>query len=147
MTFNSKALLLLSALAAAAYYHSQYAGEKERADAAVQSLHIAHQTINDMQKRLRSVAALDAKYSGELADAQENINRLERAVAAGHKRLRLNATCEEDRASSATGMDDAATPRLADAAERDYLTLRRRIETVTRQLIGLQAYVREQCLY
>jgi hypothetical protein len=32
------------------------------------------------------------------------------------------------------------------AAERDYFTLRERIETITKQLTGLQQYVREQCL-
>ncbi|ORJ47583.1 hypothetical protein B2M27_25385 [Kluyvera intermedia] len=35
--------------------------------------------------------------------------------------------------------------RLTDAAERDYFILRERIETVTKQLTGLQQYVREQC--
>jgi prophage endopeptidase len=43
-------------------------------------------------------------------------------------------------------MDDATGPRLTDAAERDYFTLRERIETITKQLTGLQQYVREQCL-
>ncbi|HBX7991784.1 TPA: hypothetical protein MIH06_15480 [Klebsiella pneumoniae] len=37
--------------------------------------------------------------------------------------------------------------RVAESTERDYFTLRERIETVARQLTGLQEYVRTQCFY
>ena len=150
MTFDWKPLLLLAVLvvfgALAFWYHGRAADEKQRADDAEHNLKLANDTISDMQARQRDVAALDAKYTKELADAQENINQLERDVAAGNKRLRLAATCGKNGATSATSMDDGAAPRLTDAAERDYFTLRQRIETVTKQLTGLQAYVREQCL-
>lgn len=99
-----------------------------------------------MQVRQRDVAALDAKYTKELADARENINQLERDVAAGRKRLQISVRCPANGATSATGMDDGTGPRLTDAAERDYFTLRDRIETITKQLTGLQVYVREQCI-
>ncbi|MBF4900993.1 lysis protein, partial [Cronobacter sakazakii] len=109
-------------------------------------LKLAKDDIEDMQRRQRDVATLDAKYTKDLADAQKNIAQLERDVAAGRKRLQLNATCSAQGAPGTTRVDDGASPRLTDAAERDYFTLRERIETVTRQLSGLQAYVREQCL-
>lgn len=108
-------------------------------------LTLATQTITDMQTRQRDVATLDAKYTQELADAQETINQLERDVATGKRRLQLNATCKAN-SSGTSGMDDASGPRLTDSAERDYFTLRQRIETVTKQLTGLQEYVRSQCL-
>jgi prophage endopeptidase len=108
-------------------------------------LKLATQTITDMQTRQRDVATLDAKYTQELADAQETINQLERDVATGKRRLQLNATCK-DNSTGTSGMDDATSPRLTDSAERDYFTLRQRIETVTKQLTGLQEYVRSQCL-
>ncbi len=150
MTFDWKPLLLLALLvvfgALAFWYHGRAADEKQRADAAEHNLKLANDTISDMQTRQRDVAALDAKYTKELADAQENINQLERDVAAGNKRLRLAATCGKNGATGTTGVDDGTGPRLTDAAERDYFTLRSRIETVTKQLTGLQAYVREQCL-
>ncbi|ELY4572370.1 lysis protein [Cronobacter sakazakii] len=150
MTFDWKPLLLLAALvvfgALAFWYHGRAADEKQRADAAEHNLKLANDTISDMQTRQRDVAALDAKYTKELADAQENINQLERDVANGNKRLRLAATCGKNGATSTTGVDDAISARLTDAAERNYFTLRQRIETVTKQLTGLQEYVREQCL-
>lgn len=150
MTFDWRPLLLLAALvvfgALAFWYHGRAADEKQRADAAEHNLKLANDTISDMQARQRDVAALDAKYTKELADAQDNIDQLERDVAAGNKRLRLAATCGKNGATGTTSVDDGTGPRLTDAAERDYFTLRSRIETVTKQLTGLQAYVREQCL-
>lgn len=139
--------LLGGALAiAASHYKEKAEHEATRADNAELNLKLANATITDMTTRQRDVAALDAKYTGELADAKATIDQLERDVAAGKRRLQLNATCPANGTASATGLDDATGPRLTDAAERDYFTLRERIETVTRQLSGLQAYVREQCL-
>ncbi len=150
MKFSQVVLLLLGEilLSLLVVWHltGKIADEQQRADAAEHKLQLANDTINDMQTRQRDVAALDAKYTGELADAQETIDQLERDIAAGRKRLRLNATCPENGTASATGMDDGTGPRLTDTAERDYYTLRRRIETITSQLTGLQEYVREQCL-
>ncbi|MEK9538027.1 lysis protein [Pantoea agglomerans] len=102
--------------------------------------------ITDMQKRQREVAALDEKYSKELADAKATINKLHDDVATGKRRLQLSATCEKQSASRPTGMDDAASPRLTVSAQRDYFTLRERIELAGKQIAGLQHYIREQCL-
>ena len=120
--------------------------ENKRADDAEHSLKLATATIKDMQTRQRDVAALDAKYTGELADAKETIERLHSDVVAGHKRLQLNANCPANGATSTGGMGDASGPRLTDSAERDYFTLRERIATVTKQVGYLQGYVKEQCL-
>ncbi|QIG33568.1 lysis protein [Leclercia adecarboxylata] len=124
----------------------QVLDETKRADAAEQNLKLANATINDMQVRQRDVAALDAKYTGELQDAKATIDQLERDVASGKRRLQLNARCTTNGTTTSSGMDDGTGPRLTDSAERDYFTLRERIETVNKQLSGLQAYVREQCL-
>lgn len=40
---------------------------------------------------------------------------------------------------------NAASPRLADTAERDYFTLRERLITMQKQLEGTQKYINEQC--
>ncbi|EDX3299170.1 lysis protein [Salmonella enterica subsp. enterica serovar Irumu] len=106
-------------------------------------------TIMDMQTRQRDVAALDAKYTKELADAQNQIDALERDVAAGRRRLYVNATCSAvsaGKTTSAPGVGNAAAPRLADTAERDYFTLRERLIIMQKQLEGAQLYIREQCL-
>ena len=78
-----------------------------------------------MQMRQRDVAALDAKYTKELADAKAENDALRDDVAAGRRRLHIKAVCQSVReATTASGVDNAASPRLADTAERDYFTLR-----------------------
>lgn len=130
----------------ASYYHSKYQQEQIRADTAELSLKLANATIIDMQTRQRDVAALDAKYTGELADAKATIDQLERDVATGKRRLQLNAKCPANGATGTGGLGDASGPRPTDSAERNYFTLRERIVTVTKQVGYLQNYIKEQCV-
>ncbi|MDQ9189856.1 lysis protein [Cronobacter sakazakii] len=153
MTFNWKlilfaamSLLLAIAIVIASHYRTALTKTEASLTKVNRELNLAKDTIKDMQTRQRDVAALDAKYTRELADAQATIDQLHDDVASGKRRLQLHATCTKQSASGTASLDDAASPGLTDSAERDYFTLRERIETVTRQLSGLQAYVREQCL-
>lgn len=127
------------------HYRDNAIDYKKQRDTAINEAALAKATITDMQTRQRDVATLDAKYTQEIANAQETINQLEHDVATGNRRLQLNAACKSNSAGT-SGMDDDTSPRLTDSAERDYFTLRQRIETVTKQLTGLQEYVRTQCL-
>ncbi|WP_407057437.1 lysis protein [Enterobacter rongchengensis] len=119
---------------------------KDQRDKATKALNLANSTIKDMQVRQRDLAALDAKYTGELADAKATIDQLERDVASGKRRLQLNANCPANGTTSTGGLGDATGPRLTDSAERDYFNLRERIVTVTKQVGYLQDYIRTQCL-
>nr|WP_152560685.1 lysis protein [Pantoea sp. NGS-ED-1003] len=146
MTFSWRTLiigLLLVALIVVCRVAILYHGKYVTADSLATE---RQQTIDDMQVRQRDVAALDAKYIKELANAQATIDQLERDVASGKRRLQLNATCTKQSASGAAGMDDATSPGLTDTAERDYFILRSRIELAGKQIAGLQQYIREQCL-
>lgn len=143
-------LLLLACLIAAGgialYYRGNAIDYKAQRDKASDALKLANATIDDMQVRQRDVAALDAKYTKELADAQATIDLLHDDVATGKRRLQLNAKCPASNATGTTGVDDATSPRLADTAERNYWTLRSRIEIAGKQIAGLQQYINEQCL-
>lgn len=128
------------------HYHTNATEFKRQRDEKVKALDLANATITDMTTRQREVAALDAKYTGELADAKATIDQLERDVASGKRRLQLNASCSANGATATGGMGDASGPRLTDSAERDYFTLRERIVTITGQVSYLQDYIRTQCL-
>ncbi|HCU0004180.1 MULTISPECIES: lysis protein [Citrobacter] len=128
------------------HYRDSAITYKDQRDKVTAQLSLAVATITDMQTRQRDVAALDAKYTGELQDAKATIDQLERDVATGKRRLQLNAKCATNGTTSTSGLDDGSRPRLTDSAERDYFTLRERIEIVTKQLTGLQQYITEQCL-
>lgn len=139
-------LLLIGLGGAAVYYHGEHQDADKRAEDAESLAKQRQETINDMQVRQRDVAALDAKYTGELDNAQAIISQLQRDVADGRKRLQLNATCAKSGTSATGSMGDAASPRLTDPAERDYFTLRERISTITGQVSYLQQYIRAQCM-
>ena len=64
-----------------------------------------------MQMRQRDVAALDAKYTKELADAKAENDALRDDVAAGRRRLHIKAVCRSVReATTASGVDNATPP-------------------------------------
>ena len=128
------------------HYHSNATEFKSQRDKVTEQLSLAKDTIADMQTRQRDVAALDAKYTKELADAKSQLDDLQRCVSSGKCGLRVNAECPANGAASAGGMGDASGPRLTDSAERDYFTLRERIDTITGQVNYLQDYIRTQCL-
>ncbi|QHW68685.1 MULTISPECIES: lysis protein [Raoultella] len=130
----------------ASHYHNNATEFKRQRDKATEQLSLANTTITDMQTRQRDVAALDAKYTKELADAQNTISDLRRDVDSGKRRLQLNARCPANGATGAGSVGDASSPRLTDSAERDYWSLRAGIATITGQVSYLQDYIRTQCL-
>ncbi|ENY2651857.1 lysis protein [Salmonella enterica] len=142
-------LIVVAALAwTTDHYHGNAVKYKSQRDTATHSLKLANETITDMQTRQRDVAALDARYTKELADAKAENDALRDDVAAGRRRLYVNATCPTvvRKATATPGVDNAASPRLADSAQRDYFTLRDRLKTMQKQLEGAQDYIRTQSL-
>ncbi len=128
------------------HYRDNAITYKAQRDKNARELKLANAAITDMQMRQRDVAALDAKYTKELADAKAENDALRDDVAAGRRRLHIKAVCQSVReATTASGVDNAASPRLADTAERDYFTLRERLITMQKQLEGTQKYINEQC--
>ena len=99
-----------------------------------------------MQMRQRDVAALDAKYTKELADAKAENDALRDDVAAGRRRLYYQSSLSVSAWSyhAASGVDNAASPRLADTAEWDYFTLRERLITMQKNNWRTQKYINEQ---
>ncbi|EKQ4616871.1 lysis protein [Salmonella enterica subsp. enterica serovar Montevideo] len=101
--------------------------------------------IDDMQKRQRDVAELDARYTKELADANATIETLRADVSAGRKRLQVAATCAKS-TTGTSGMGDGESPGLTADAELNYYRLRSGIDKITAQVNYLQEYIRTQCL-
>ena len=138
--------LLVSLGWAVNHYRDNATEYKKQRDEKTQALNLANATITDMTTRQRDVAALDAKYTKELADAQAENDRLRADVVAGKRRLQIAATCSKDETTGSSGLVDGSSPRLTADAELNYWRLRDGIAAVTKQLTGLQEYVRTQCL-
>ncbi|SAB12223.1 bacteriophage lysis protein [Enterobacter hormaechei] len=143
-------LLVVALIGVLAFFVNRYRDNaityKDQRDKANKQLSLATATIKDMQARQRDVAALDAKYTKELADAKKTISDLRRDVESGAKRLRIAATCPGmSKATSATGVDDAGAPELTPDARRNYFDHRDGIETVNKMIHGMQEYIDTQC--
>lgn len=97
-------------------------------------------TINTMQKQQVSVAALDAKYTQELRNAQDTIDQLSDAVDAGTKRLSVRAKCVPQ-TTGTSSVGDAGTAELDAAARQDYYRLREQMILADKQIRYLQDYI------
>lgn len=137
--------LLVSMGWAVNHYRDNAITYKGQRDTATHKLKLANETIDDMQGRQRDVAALDARYTKELADANATIESLRTDVSAGRKRLQVAATCAKSTTGS-SGMGDGESPRLTADAELNYYRLRSGIDRITAQVNYLQEYIRSQCL-
>ena len=102
-------------------------------------LKLANAAITDMQMRQRDVAALDAKYTKELADAKAENEVSRDDVAAGRRRLHIKAVCQSREATIASGVDNERPP-TGRHRWTDYFTSERLI-TMQKQLEGTQKYI------
>ena len=119
------------------HYRDNAITYKAQRDKNARELKLANAQANTfMQMRQRDVAALDAKYTKELADKAETM-AMRDDVAAGRRLISGLCSASQCEATTASGVDNAASPRLADTAERDYFTLRERLITMQKQLEGL----------
>lgn len=155
MTFNWKTmfvgLLLVSLIVSgrlANYYRDNAITYKEQRDTVTHKLTLANATITDMTKRQRDVAALDARYTKELADAKAENDALRRKLDNGGRVL-VKGRCpvsSSAETSSASGMGNDATVELSPVAGRNVLGIRDGIISDQAALRTLQEYIRTQCL-
>ncbi|MDP8772024.1 lysis protein [Serratia marcescens] len=128
-------LLAYFAISNQALRHDKEALQKEKQQLSGQ--------LEWQNKTQKAVADIDLQRTQELEDAKSKIADLQRDVATGTRKLQLAATCPT---TGASGMDDATSARLTDTAQRDYFTLRERIEIANKQIAGLQDYIKRVCL-
>ncbi|EBI6028028.1 lysis protein [Salmonella enterica] len=141
-------LIMAAALAwTTDHYHGNAVKYKSQRDTATHKLTLANATITDMTKRQRDVAALDAKYTKELADAQTRNTDLQRRLAAGG-RVRVKGRCTvpaSTTTASPGSVGNAATVELSPVAGQNVLNIRAGIISDQEKLKYLQEYVRTQC--
>lgn len=140
--------LLVSMGWAINHYRDNAMAYKEQRDDAKTKLSQANATITGMQMRQRDVAALDAKYTKELADAKAENDALRRKLDNGGRVL-VKGKCpvsSSAETSSTSGMGNDATVELSPVAGRNVLGIRDGIISDQAALRTLQEYIRTQCL-
>jgi len=140
--------LMVSMAWAINHYRDNAITYKDQRDKATEKLSLANATIKDMTTRQRDVAALDAKYTKELADAKAENDALQRKLDNGGRVL-VKGRCPVPASTQTTGspsMGNDATVELSDVAGRNVLGIRSGILSDQTALSALQEYIREQCL-
>lgn len=130
------------------HYRDNALDYKTQRDAAINEVAMAKATITDMQTRQRDVAALDAKYTKELADAKAENDALQRKLDNGGRVL-VKGRCPVPATTKTTGsssLGNDATVELSDVAGRNVLSIRSGIISDQKALRLLQDYVNTQCL-
>lgn len=130
------------------HYRDNATEYKKQRDEKTQALNLANATITDMTTRQRDVAALDAKYTKELADAKAENDALQRKLDNGGRVL-VKGKCPvpaTTKTSSASGMGNDATVELSPVAGRNVLGIRSGIISDQTSLRALQEYINTQCL-
>ncbi|HBS7372898.1 TPA: lysis protein [Klebsiella pneumoniae] len=139
--------LIVSLCWLASYYHDNATEFKRQRDKVTEQLSLAKDTIADMQVRQRDVAALDAKYTKELADAKAENDALQRKLDNGGRVL-VKGKCPVSASTQTAGaasMGDDATVELSSVAGRNVLSIRAGIQRDQTALKILQEYISTQC--
>ncbi len=100
----------------------------------------------DYQARITRLNQLDIKYTQELASAKAEIDRLRVSAERNPDRVYIKAECPKSTTTSTASMDDATTARPTDTAIRNYWLLRERITQSEQMILGLQDYIKQECL-
>ncbi|QBR53032.1 lysis protein [Erwinia sp. QL-Z3] len=102
------------------------------------------ETIDDLQRRQKSVAALDAKYTKELANAKAENNALQSKLDLGGRVL-VKGSCKNP-ATTTSSVGDGTSVELSSVAGRNVLGIRAGIKSDRTKIATLQQYINEQCL-
>ncbi|MBS9422231.1 lysis protein [Photorhabdus caribbeanensis] len=148
MKFNSHGytVIALALVSLVAYhYYGKYTKQLDTTVKLQSELLEQQNEIVNQQERIRLLSELDNQHTKELAHAKSEIDVLRNDVAAGHRRLRIAATCNQSETGSSGSVGHAAPPRLNPAAEQDYFDLRRMIVENEQQTKYLQEYIKTQC--
>ncbi|MCC8384057.1 lysis protein [Photorhabdus laumondii subsp. laumondii] len=148
MKFNASYYTILALIVislTAYYYHSELQREQRITKQQQEDIQQLTDTISYQNAHITMLNELDTKHTKELANAKSEIDVLRDDVAAGRRRLRIAATCNQGEAGSSGSVGHADTPRLNPATEQDYFDLRRMIVENEQQTKYLQDYIKTQC--
>uniref|UniRef100_A0A3B0MPV6 Bacteriophage lysis protein n=1 Tax=Arsenophonus endosymbiont of Trialeurodes vaporariorum TaxID=235567 RepID=A0A3B0MPV6_9GAMM len=132
------AVLILSLV----FANSRYQNVKQNYQTLKQQYQSQIEAVKLQQQKIDALHQLDIKHTEELSNAKDEIAKLNDAVCAGDKRLRVNAVCRTSKTITTKSRHDEAIPRLSKTAREDYFCLRAMIVENEKQTEYLQQYIK-----
>ena len=98
------------------------------------------------QVRIERLNQLDTRHTQELVNAKNEISRLRDISERNPKRVYIKAECPKSEGVTTPSVANATTARPTDTAIRNYWLLRERIAESEQVILGLQDYIRMECV-
>ncbi|MEQ5566318.1 lysis protein [Providencia rettgeri] len=148
MSWAEKALIvILASMVGVIYFLSDSINSKnEKIKQLNNDLSMQVAITIDYEKRINSLHELDTKHTTELTNAKAEIDQLRIAAERNPERVYIRASCPKGEVNSTSGLDDEAAARPTDSAIGNYWLLRQRIAESKQMILGLQDYIRTECL-
>lgn len=127
------------------HYSTEYEKQKEANGRQATKIQQLTDTLNDQNTHIDMLHELDTKHIRELDNAKSEIDTLRADVAAGRRKLRIQAVCPVHETTPSGSVGNAGTPQLTEAARQDYYDLLRMMAENERQTKYLQDYVNTEC--
>ncbi|MDE9545169.1 lysis protein [Xenorhabdus bovienii] len=137
-------IALMIASAAAFLYRSGYKKQLGINNDQITENQQLADTINYQNTHIEMLHELDSKHTQELANAKTEIDTLRADVAAGRRKLRIQATCPVSETPSSGSVGDAITVELTGETGSTVLDIREGIINDRAKLRYLQRYIRTQ---
>lgn len=100
----------------------------------------------DYQARITRLNQLDTKHTTELTNAKAEIDRLRDISDRNPERVYIKAECPKSEGVTTSSVANATTARPTDTAIRNYWLLRERIAETEQVILGLQDYIKTECI-
>ncbi|WP_032115183.1 lysis protein [Candidatus Arsenophonus nilaparvatae] len=127
------------------FTNSRYQTVKQNYQTVKQQYQAQLEAVKLQQDKIDALHQLDIKHTEELDNAKAQITKLNDAVRAGAKWLRINAVCPIPKTATPKSRYDEASPQLSASAREDYFRLRAMIVENEKQTEYLQQYIKTQC--
>ncbi|WP_340612104.1 lysis protein [Xenorhabdus bharatensis] len=141
--FTLGALVIVSGLFW--FYYSEYQDKAEEYRRLKRQYDAQAIAINQQQERIQHLSELDKIHIQELANAKTEIDTLRADIAAGRRKLRIQASCPVHETTSSGSVVNDTTVELPRETGQAVLDIREGIINDRAKLRYLQEYVNTEC--
>ncbi|MCC8381543.1 lysis protein [Xenorhabdus sp. PB30.3] len=146
LNFTSGVVIALIIASVAAFlYRSGYKKQIGINSEQITEIQQLTDTINYQNTHIDMLHELDSKHTQELANAKTEIDTLRADVAAGRRKLRIQASCPVREATASSSVGTPTSVELTGEAGSTVLDIREGIISDRAKLSYLQEYIRTQC--
>ncbi|PHM65724.1 lysis protein [Xenorhabdus sp. KJ12.1] len=146
LNFTSGIVIALTIASAAAFlYRSGYKKQLGINSEQITEIQQLTDTINYQNTHIDMLHELDSKHTQELANAKTEIDTLQADVAAGRRKLRIQASCPVSETTASGSMGTPTSVELIGEAGSTVLDIREGIINDRTKLSYLQDYVNIEC--